>query len=288
MRSRLLRPGDFVTSPREASSEEASLSCLRANLRPPLSRVGDWRAGSGRSSCSLLARSVGCECHTIWPCHVSSPRLVERHARFRTALSLFDFATQGSCGFPVTARARLLSCQGWWDLSCWGDFRPAVFHPIAVGTAPSAPTPPRPAEALSVPELNAPDGTFSRNARTVSAFALTYILRLRSCASMDAFVISSLPSLRSETLQTAGPLRSTGVTPLRSLRRTQPPPSRLRPTSRLRRLYDLPCSGDFSLGTRRASPVARHALVTVLSLPPRRSQSASKRDPPSAWKKDPS
>jgi hypothetical protein len=30
---------------------------------------------------------------------------------------------------------------------------------------------------------------------------------------MDAFVISSLPSLWSETLQTAGFLRSTGVTP---------------------------------------------------------------------------
>src|SRR5947209_18335055 len=29
-----------------------------------------------------------------------------------------------------------------------------------------------------------------------SAFALTYSLRLRSCKSMDAFVIASLPSLR--------------------------------------------------------------------------------------------
>ena len=33
-----------------------------------------------------------------------------------------------------------------------------------------------------------------------------------------------------------------------SLLRTQPPPSRLRPTSRFGRLYDLPCSGDFSSG----------------------------------------
>src|ERR1700756_4162118 len=53
-----------------------------------------------------------------------------------------------------------------------------------------------------------------QNFQDVSAFALTYILRLRSCKSMDAFIISSLPSLRSETQQTAGPLRSTGVTPL--------------------------------------------------------------------------
>src|SRR5271167_2675118 len=32
------------------------------------------------------------------------------------------------------------------------------------------------------------------------------------------------------------------------LLRTRPPPSRLRSTSRLRRLYDLPCSDDFSSG----------------------------------------
>src|SRR3974377_642870 len=48
----------------------------------------------------------------------------------------------------------------------------------------------------------------------VSAFALTYSLRLRSCKSMDAFVISSLPSRLKETLQTEGPLCSTDVTPL--------------------------------------------------------------------------
>src|SRR5262245_34824826 len=49
----------------------------------------------------------------------------------------------------------------------------------------------------------------------VSAFALTYSLRLRSCKSMDAFVISSLPSRLKETLQTEGPLCSADVTPLR-------------------------------------------------------------------------
>ena len=47
-----------------------------------------------------------------------------------------------------------------------------------------------------------------------SAFALTYILRLRSCKSMDAFVISSLPSPLLEALQMAGPLRSPDITPL--------------------------------------------------------------------------
>src|SRR5580765_8495675 len=45
----------------------------------------------------------------------------------------------------------------------------------------------------------------------VSAFALTYSLRLRSCKSMDAFIISSLPSRLRETLQTEGPPRSAGI-----------------------------------------------------------------------------
>src|SRR5271165_1609014 len=107
-------------------------------------RVGDWRAGLGRSLCSLLARSFVCECHTISavPRFQPPPRRTQ-HADFPHCALLFA------------------SPQGLWDLS---------------------------------------------------ASALTYILRLRSCKSMDAFVISSLPSLWSETLQTAGPLRSTGVT----------------------------------------------------------------------------
>src|SRR5580704_5290778 len=52
-----------------------------------------------------------------------------------------------------------------------------------------------------------------QNRQDVSAFALTYSLRLRSCKSMDAFVISSLPSRLKETLQTEGPLCSADVTP---------------------------------------------------------------------------
>src|SRR6516162_2813022 len=39
----------------------------------------------------------------------------------------------------------------------------------------------------------------------------------------------------------------------------------------LARLYDLPSFRRFHGGMRRASPVARRVLVTVLSLPPRRS-----------------
>src|ERR1700722_12054951 len=81
-----------------------------------------------------------------------------------------------------------------------------------------------------------------------SAFALTYILRLRSCKSMDAFVISSLPSPMLETLQMAGPPSLRGHCSASSLLQTQPPPSRRRPTSRFRRLYGLPCSDDFAPG----------------------------------------
>ena len=82
--------------------------------------------------------------------------------------------------------------------------------------------------------------------------------------------MAPLPSLLPKELCTVGPLRSTGVTPS-PLLQTRPPPSRLstdfpgdpvmRPTL-LHRFLD---------GTRTASPVARHVLVTVLPLLPRRS-----------------
>ena len=50
------------------------IEVLRTSLRKELSmsdtnnvsrRVEDWRAGLGRSSCSLLARPFVCECHSI-------------------------------------------------------------------------------------------------------------------------------------------------------------------------------------------------------------------------------
>src|ERR1700688_3429349 len=53
-----------------------------------------------------------------------------------------------------------------------------------------------------------------QNRQVVSAFALTYILRLRSSKSLDAFIISSLPPRLPEKLQTAGPLRSADIAPL--------------------------------------------------------------------------
>ena len=148
--------------------------------------------------CSLLSRSFGCECHTIsaMPRFQPPPRRTQ-HADFSHCALLFA------------------SPQGLWDLPCQSGFRRWSNHSIAVEQLQSlvqpSPTPPRPAEALSVPGSHM--DVQSPELQDVSAFALTYILRLRSCKSMDAFVISSLPSLWSETLQTAGLLRSTGITP---------------------------------------------------------------------------
>src|SRR3984893_15644514 len=87
-----------------------------------------------------------------------------------------------------------------------------------------------------------------QNRQDGSAFALPYILRLRSCKSMDVFVISSLPSPMLEAFANGRAPSLHGHYSASSLVRTHPPPSRLRPTSRGRRLYGLPCSRDFSPG----------------------------------------
>src|SRR5215467_13873878 len=54
----------------------------------------------------------------------------------------------------------------------------------------------------------------SQKRQVGSAFALTYILLLRSCKLMGAFLISPLPPVCWSSCTTAGPLRSTGITPL--------------------------------------------------------------------------
>jgi hypothetical protein len=58
-------------------------------------RVGDWRAGLGRSSCSLLARSFVCECHTIstMPRFQPPPRRTQ-HADFLALRSPVCFASR--------------------------------------------------------------------------------------------------------------------------------------------------------------------------------------------------
>jgi hypothetical protein len=59
-----------------------------------------------------------------------------------------------------------------------------------------------------------------------------------------------------------------------SLIRTHPPPSRLSIHFPLFTVIESTLLREFLPGTRRVSPVARYALVTVLSLPPRRSELA--------------
>src|SRR5262249_2187403 len=114
---------------------------------PPKSRVGDWRAGLGRSLYSLLPRPFGCEVSQhLDHAYVSSPRHVDRSVRISRLYA----------HLPA-------SPQGLWDLSCWGDFRPQPLNLLTVeqlqGVIQTLPTPPRPTEALSFPCLHhmAPD-----------------------------------------------------------------------------------------------------------------------------------
>src|ERR1700676_4517217 len=85
---------------------------------------------------------------------------------------------------------------------------------------------------------------------------------------MDAFIISSLPSLCWRLCKWQGPLAP------RKLRRFV---ATTDPAATLSSSADFPVwpvirptlLRRFLTGTRRASPVAWHVLVTVLSLPPR-------------------
>ena len=58
------------------------------------------------------------------------------------------------------------------------------------------------------------------------------------------------------------------------LLRTQPPPSRLRPLSRRDRLYDLPCSADFSMGRGGLLQLLSMSLSPCCRIPPRRDEVA--------------
>jgi transposase-like protein len=73
----------------------------------PRGRVEDWRAGVGRSLCSLLSRPFVCECHSIstMPRFQSPPRRTQR------------------ADFPLYALL-FASPQGLWDLSCGATFGP--------------------------------------------------------------------------------------------------------------------------------------------------------------------
>ena len=116
---------------------------------PLTGRVGDWRAGLGRSLCSPLTRSFVCECHIIstMPRFQPPPRRTQRAIFWHYAL-LFA------------------SPQSLWDLSCRGSFPRRPVDPVAVeqpqGCIQPLPTPPRPAEAPAIPGTHhmAPDLLF--------------------------------------------------------------------------------------------------------------------------------
>src|ERR1700688_3910168 len=108
-----------------------------------------------------------------------------------------------------------------------------------------------------------------QNRQDGSAFALTYILRLRSCKSMDAFVISPLPSPMLETSQMAGPLRSADIAPLHRYYRPSRHPlvfGRLPGFAG----YTAYLAPTISRRDEAGFSSCSHVLVTVLSLPPRR------------------
>src|SRR3954466_10986572 len=65
---------------------------------------------------------------------------------------------------------------------------------------------------------------------------------------MGGFLISPLPPVSVKESQNSGAPSLRGRYPASSLLRAPPPPSRLRPTSRGRRLYGLPGSADFAAG----------------------------------------
>ncbi len=237
---------------RRRNTRSRGASGLAFPFRPATSglgtgRVGDWRAGLGRSLCSLLARSFVCECHTISavPRFQPPPRRTQ-HADFPHCALLFA------------------SPQGLWGLSCRSGFRRWSNHSVAIEQLQSlvqpSPTPPRPAEALSVPgshmDVQSPELP-GRLGLRLDVYSPPQVLQFdgRICHLVLAFLVvgdftnSRAPSLR-------------GRYPASPLLRTHPSPSRLRSTSRLSRLYDRPCSGDFAPGRGRL------LQLLGMSLPP--------------------
>src|SRR5579864_4651998 len=116
--------------------------------------------------------------------------------------------------------------------------------------------------------------TYSPQKRQVdSAFALTYILLLKSCRLIGDFVISPLPPVWLEFVHNSRASSLHGHYPASPLLLAPPPPSRRPPISWWSQLYGLLLRG-FLQGTRRVSPVAPCVLVIVLSLSPRQSVSS--------------
>src|SRR5271157_968475 len=131
-----------------------------ADIRSYGGRVGDWRAGLGRCSCSPLARTFVRECHII----STMPRFQPPPRRTQHA------------DFPHCAHLSA-SPQGLWDLSCRSRFRRGSYNAIAVEEAQLVvhplPTPPLPIEALTIPSAlhMAPDLLFHPVFHEVEALA---------------------------------------------------------------------------------------------------------------------
>src|SRR5258707_3960544 len=156
--------------------------------------------------------------------------------RFQSPPRRTQHADSPHCAPPFASRHRL------WDLSCWGDLRPVASLSIGVKQPSSVVQPPPipsfPAEALSfLSKSSEPPGRFSLR---LDVYSPPQVLQIngRLCHLVLAFpYVGDIANGRAPSLR--------GHYSASSLLRTQPPPSRLRPTSRLRRLYGLPCSDDF-------------------------------------------
>ena len=158
-------------------------------------------------------------------------------------------SSNAACGFPAL-RSPVCFASRIMGLSCWSGFRRWSNHSVAIEQLQSlvqpSPTPPRPAEALSVPgshmDVQSPELP-GRLGLRLDVYSPPQVLQIdgRLCHLVLAFlVVGDVTNSRAPSLH--------GRYPASTLLRTHPSPSRLRSTSRLSRLYDLPCSDDFSSG----------------------------------------
>ena len=183
-------------------------------------------------------------------------------------------SSNAACGFPALLFA---SPQGLWGLSCRSGFRRWSNHSVAIEQLQSlvqpSPTPPRPAEALSVPgshmDVQSPELP-GRLGLRLDVYSPPQVLQIdgRLC-----HLVPCLPCGRRLYKQQG----SFAPRALPRLNATASPSVTLSPS------IDFPVEPvirstllrRFRAGTRGASPVARHVLATVLSLPPRRSEGAA-------------
>jgi hypothetical protein len=129
-----------------------------------------------------------------------------------------------------------------------------LMRPILLGRLSAPPTPSFPAEALSFLSVRTKDPeTPGRVSLRLDVYSPPQVLQINGRLY---HLVLAFPYVGDIANGRAPWLR--GHYSASSLLRTQPPPSRLRPTSRFRRLYGLPCSDDFAPG--------RGGLLQLLSM----------------------